>query len=301
MRFNKLDLNQLVVLDALFTEQSVKKAAEKLFLSPAATSCALARLRDFFDDDLLLVVGKRMFLTEKAKCLQTPVREALLQIQVITNISYEFDPKSIKRKLVIEASDYIFSVFLMDFLQIIHNKAPLMRFDLRLIGTNYIEDLSSGELDILIAPGMFTISEHPQHFLFEDTWSCIVWDKSSQANEPLTMKKYLQMGHIVPEWGAGRLMSLDEITAVKLGLEREREVTVPNYTMIPSFLEGTNRISSIQTRLARKLSKTQPLTILDCPMSIPTFSEHLQYNKFKEQDPVIVWFKEQLISYCKTM
>ena len=67
MRFNKLDLNQLVVLDALLSERSVTKAAQRLFLSQSATSCAMARLREYFDDELLVQVGRAMVLTPRAE------------------------------------------------------------------------------------------------------------------------------------------------------------------------------------------------------------------------------------------
>lgn len=300
MRFHKLDLNQLVVLDALFTEQSVKKAAEKVFLSPAATSCALARLREFFEDDLLVQVGKKMFLTDKARCLQAPVKEALLQIQVITNINPEFDPQQIKRKLIIQASDYVITVLLMDFLKSIREKAPLMRIDLRLIGTDFQKELTNGDIDILIAPSIFVVDGHPKEFLFEDTWSCITWDQNSFANQKLKLDQYKKLKHVVPEWGAGRLMSFDEIAAQKNGLVRERAVTVPNYTMIPSFLEGNERISTIQTKLAQTLAKDNPLAIMECPLKVPIFSEYIQYNKVKENDPVIAWFKNEVVEYCRT-
>ena len=56
MRFHQFDLNLLVYLDALLTEQSFSKAAARVFLSQSAMSEALARLREFFSDDLLVQV-----------------------------------------------------------------------------------------------------------------------------------------------------------------------------------------------------------------------------------------------------
>lgn len=87
MRFNKLDLNQLVVLDAILSTRSVGRAAERLFLSQPATSCSLARLREYFEDELLVPVGKTQVLTPLATELVKPVRDVLLQIQTITRAS----------------------------------------------------------------------------------------------------------------------------------------------------------------------------------------------------------------------
>jgi LysR family transcriptional regulator, nod-box dependent transcriptional activator len=51
MRFNKLDLNLLVALDALLTERNITRAAERLHLSQSAMSNALSRLREYFEDE----------------------------------------------------------------------------------------------------------------------------------------------------------------------------------------------------------------------------------------------------------
>ena len=92
MRFNKLDMNLLVVLDALLATQSVGKAAERLFLSQPATSLALGRLREFFQDELLVSVGKAMVPTPLAAELAAPVREVLVQVQTISRARPTFDP-----------------------------------------------------------------------------------------------------------------------------------------------------------------------------------------------------------------
>ena len=65
-----LDLNLLVVLDALFTEKNVTRAGARIHLSQSATSAALARLRQFFGDELLVPVGHKMLLTPKAMELE---------------------------------------------------------------------------------------------------------------------------------------------------------------------------------------------------------------------------------------
>ena len=71
MNLNRLDLNLLVALDVLLTERSITRAAERLNLSPSATSGALARLRTYFDDELLTQIGRRMAPT-RAGCGTCP-------------------------------------------------------------------------------------------------------------------------------------------------------------------------------------------------------------------------------------
>ena len=80
VRFNKLDLNLLVALDVLLKERSVTRAAEALNLSASAMSNALARLREYFEDELLVQIGRKMELTPRAQTLQETVRDLLLRI-----------------------------------------------------------------------------------------------------------------------------------------------------------------------------------------------------------------------------
>lgn len=78
MDLGGLDLNLLVALDALFAEKSVSRAGERrLHLSQSATSGALARLREVFQDQLLVPVGRKMVLTPVAEALVEPVRNFL--------------------------------------------------------------------------------------------------------------------------------------------------------------------------------------------------------------------------------
>ena len=54
MRLNGLDLNLLVALDALLIERNVSRAAERVFVSQPAMSNSLGRLREFFNDELIV-------------------------------------------------------------------------------------------------------------------------------------------------------------------------------------------------------------------------------------------------------
>jgi LysR family nod box-dependent transcriptional activator len=83
MRFKKLDLNQLVVLDALLREHSVSKAARRLNLSQPAVSSALGRLREYFNDEILIVQGKNMVPTPHAQNLAPLVAQILADIEAL--------------------------------------------------------------------------------------------------------------------------------------------------------------------------------------------------------------------------
>ena len=76
MRFKRLDLNLLVALDLMLRLQSISRAAEQMNMSQSAMSNALTRLRQYFDDPLLVQVGRRLELTPRAEAMQA-VAEAI--------------------------------------------------------------------------------------------------------------------------------------------------------------------------------------------------------------------------------
>lgn len=77
----RIDLNLLVVLDALLSERHVSRAAQRLAMSQPAVSHALGRLRELFGDPLLVRVKSRMQLTSLALELAPKLQASLDQVR----------------------------------------------------------------------------------------------------------------------------------------------------------------------------------------------------------------------------
>jgi len=105
MNFHKLDLNLLVALDTLLEERSVSRAADRLNLSQSALSSSLSRLREYFGDELLIAVGRRMEPTALALSLAPSVRDILHRIQVTIQTRPTFEPATAQRRFRIMTSD----------------------------------------------------------------------------------------------------------------------------------------------------------------------------------------------------
>ena len=86
------DLNLLVALGALLEERNLTRAGERINMSQPAMSGALARLRRYFDDELLVRDGRKYQLTPLAQRLLPDVREALRQVERTLEARPEFDP-----------------------------------------------------------------------------------------------------------------------------------------------------------------------------------------------------------------
>lgn len=296
MRFKKLDLNLLVALDVLLVERSITRAAKRLNLSQSATSGVLARLRDYFEDDLLTQVGRNMVLTPLAESLADPVRSVLLQIQSTIETKPDFIPEESNRHFRVISSDYPTSVLLSDVTRRLSLLAPKITVEIVTPAESPLEQLDRGEVDLLIMPEKFTMAEHPSEVLFEDTYSCVIWASNTLVKDTISLDQYMALGHVATLWGSQQQPSLEEWFLKSAGLSRRIEVSVGNFNALPHLVIGTNRIATMHTRLARLFANYLPLRILPPPIDMPTIVMKMQWHKFFDKDPAHIWFRNLLRS-----
>src|SRR3954467_12600166 len=106
-RLRQINLNLLVVFDALMAERSVAGAAEKIGLTPSAVSHALQRLRDSFNDPLLERTTDGMKPTRRAEDLIKPIGEALHLLQQGLSDHLDFDASIARRTFTVRISDFM--------------------------------------------------------------------------------------------------------------------------------------------------------------------------------------------------
>jgi LysR family nod box-dependent transcriptional activator len=292
MRFHHLDLNLLVALDAILTERNVTHAAQKLNITQSAASGLLARLRDYFDDELLVQSGRKMLPTPLAVSLQEPLKRVLLDIK--TNIvgDKKFDPATSNRHFKIMASDYVTTVFLSPLFKLVKTLAPNMTFDIIPNHNFYNDALAQGDIDFLIQPNLYMNNDHPKALLFEDSYSCVVSRDNPFVGETLSNEVYLSLGHVVINLGEMRAPSFEEDFAKKFGQDRRIEVSTSNFNTLPHLVVGTHRITVMHTRLARIHAETLPIKIINTPEPIPVLKEYIQWNQILDSDPAHQWLRE---------
>ena len=291
MRFNRLDLNLLVALDALLTEKNITRAGHKLNLSQSATSGVLARLRDYFGDPLLMQVGRSMRLTPKAEELQRPVRDVLLTIQSTIAVQPGFDPATSQRHFRVIASDYPISVLLAEAARRMGEEAPHVTLEIIMPSDDVQGAVERGEVDMLIMPRQYLAEGHPSEALYTEGYSCVVWAGNTQVGESLTLAQYMSLSHVTTLFGHQRQPSLEEWFLKSSALQRRIEVTTNNFNTLPLLVLGTQRVATMHTRLARLFARTLPLRIVPLPVDFPTMVWSMQWPRHLMADPAHQWFR----------
>jgi LysR family transcriptional regulator, nod-box dependent transcriptional activator len=292
VRFKKLDLNLLVALDHMLSLQSVSAAADKMFMSQSAMSNALTRLRTYFDDPLLVQVGKRMEITPRAEAMKPAIRDILVRIEATIDTQPEFDPTQSTRQFNILVSDYTLRVLAPIVLAEINNQGAR-------VGLNFLAQqespflmLERGDADLLITPDIFTSTNHPASLLFEDKYVILAWANGPFGTKSVDLEDYQKTPHVimVPQSSDG--MPAETFILERAGVSRNVEVRTFSFSALPHLLPQTGRIATVHAHLAKIAMKSGELTMHPLPFNAPAFRQMMQWHSYRNHDPGIMWLRE---------
>lgn len=294
MHFKGLDLNLLVALDVLLQEKNTTRAGERLCLSQPAVSGALARLREYFNDELLVQVGRNLILTPLAESLVEPVSDLLRQVETRIATRARFDPATATRRFTIMGSDYALTVLMPETLQRVGREASGLTFVLRQTTNTWQEELTRGAVDFVMIPERYTSDNHPKDVLFEEDFTCVVWAENALVGDALSLEQYLALGHVGVAFGNTLNPSIEQSLLQQAGHHRRLEIIASNFAMLPLLVMGTNRLATMHTRLARLAADYLPLRLLPLPIELPRMIEMLQWPAHHREEPGSIWLRKIL-------
>ncbi len=292
MRFEGLDLNLLIALDAILEERSVLAASRRLHLSQPAMSAAVGRLRQYFNDEIFTISQRKLFPTPLAQSLEKPTRDILLRIRSNLISPPKFDPESSERRFRLVVSDYASIVLMHAVMKRVYRAAPRVCLEILPFSDRVDDQLQRAEVDFVVIPSTSRIEGHPSQHLFGDEFCCVAWNGSRQFGRSISLNRYLQVGHITAQLGPIRGLSFDERALVQMGHRRRIEIIAPNFTAMAAMVIGTDRIATMHHRLAAIFAKRFPLKLLRAPVRFPAFRELLQWPASFHMDPGLMWLRE---------
>ena len=179
-RLGAIDLNLLVVFDAIMMERSVTRAGQRLGLSQPAISHALTRLRHMLRDELFVRSPNGMMPTPRAQQLATPIRIALDGLQQSLEPD-QFEPSRAATTFRIAVDNYAAIVLVAPIAALVAGIAPGVTLDFRPSGTlNVLDQLDRSELHLAMGPSGVQGERFSRRRLLQDQF-VVVYRKGHPA------------------------------------------------------------------------------------------------------------------------
>jgi DNA-binding transcriptional LysR family regulator len=302
MNIARVDLNLLVYLDVLLRECNVTRAAEELGISQPAMSNSLRRLRDLFDDPLLVRTSDGMTPTDRALELQPLVRNVLAAAEIAVLPKTVFDASASDRIFRIMASDYTEVTLLPQLLSRLRREAPGIRLDIMTPSDVSFHDVERGKVDMVINRFDTLPQSFHQVHLWDDSFSCVM-SATNPVIKNWNLDNYLSHKHV---WvsktgmGVGVGMSPDDVQRLgwvdealgKLDAKREISVFTRHYQAALLLGEQEDLIVTIPSIAARTMANNNKVVILDPPFEIPRMRLKMVWSPLLQRDPGHKWLRQ---------
>jgi DNA-binding transcriptional LysR family regulator len=308
---HRIDLNLLVYLDVLLRECNVTQAANQLGLSQPAMSNGLRRLRDLFNDPLLVRTSDGMTPTARALELEPLVRDILSGIERAIQPTSEFDPMDAKQVIRVMASDYAESTLFPAVLQQLRELAPGLTLDVMTPSDVSFLDVERGKIDLVIN----RFDQMPQSFhqitLWTDSFSCLL-NRDNPILERFNLESYLAANHIwVSKTGMGVGVGVDPDDVQRLGwvdhaldaIGKKRNIRVftRHYQAAMTLAEQNDLIVTLPTR-ATWLKRDNPRVVVrDCPFTVPPLELKMAWSPLLQHNPAHRWIRQLITQIARDL
>jgi len=296
VNIRQLDLNLLLVFDAIYRERSIGAAAQKLGLSQPAVSNALKRLREFTGDTLFFRTGVSMMPTRTANALAIPISHALATVEESLSAVRSFDPATSTRKFRVGVNDTLRDVLAPALVTLVEREAPniFIEFVAQTMNPQKLQaEIRAGEMDT----GMLPRAVLEDGIAFEMTWSeqlvFVVRHGHWALGEPVTREAMSRLRHVVTGQNNALRHMVDEQFR-KHGIERLAVCQTPDTNAIASIVEMSDLVGVMGAGVARRHMRDHPIAILDTPIRLPRVDGCLVWSKGAGDDQGHIWLRTRI-------
>jgi DNA-binding transcriptional LysR family regulator len=291
VHLRNVDLNLLHALYALLEERHITRAAKRCFLSQSAMSRAFERLRETFGDVLLVRSGRSYQRTVRGESLLRDLESLMPRLGAMVR-GGEFDPARSQDRFRMAVTDHASIVLIPPVMERIRSAAANVKIDASVWNDQAYEDATSGRIDVALsaeAPPSTLDTE----VLYKEDFVCLVGRAQKNCSRRFTLKKYLELPHVIVETWEGQQAPVDRPLA-ELGLKRHVILRVPFFVPTIFTVARTDLILTIPRRLGKIAAATVDVRVVGAPHEIKGFSYFMAWHPRLTAEPAHVWFRDQL-------
>ena len=249
----RIDLNLLVLFEAVFEERHVGRAAARLHVSPSAISHGLGRLRRLMHDPLFLRQPKGVVPTERANQFAAPVADILERTRQVMENAEKFDPGKSTRRFVIGAPDAASAVLLPPLLAEMRRFAPGIDLGVRNLVGQFeaaLGELDARTLDVALLP----LANFPARFVARTLYDedfVIARRAGHPIGKKLTLARYCAAQHLVVSV-SGDPHGMVDVHLAERGLKRRVVLTVSNFMHALAIVAESDLVAALPRRFVAR-------------------------------------------------
>jgi DNA-binding transcriptional LysR family regulator len=296
MNLRSVDLNLLVVFDAVFQTGSTSVAARHMGMSQPAVSNALARFRAVVGDPLFVRHPQGVTPTEKARELAPVVRQALTMLEAALEQKAGYDYASASTDFLVAMEEWSEITLIPNLVQWLREVAPGVRVSITEDkGKVAYDAMRKGTLDMWIAYDRDPLPEDFEaKILFEDERVCLVREEHGIIDRKLSLQTYLNTPHVVLNQQIRGMTGLSAFL-MENGWQRNVAMQIASYLSVAPVLLRTDMIATMPKRMALHLLEHYPLKMLDLPFKMPLLAFYLKWHKSKTRDSRHAWMRKSIV------
>lgn len=289
-------MNLLVVLEVLLREQSVTAAARRLHRTPSAISHALGRLRELFDDELLVREGQGMRPTARASALTATLSPALSRVAQAIAEPGPFDYAASNRTFRLAIPDFAAPLVPL-LLERLASEAPGVRLVFRPLSPEATADVAAGRCD-----GLIGLSS-PRDGLGEELIGTWPWRVYARAGHPAfddwSAEAWAAYPHVVVRIGTeggGPITRRAEVH----GITRTVGAVVPQFSMVSPVLTRTDLLFTGPS-VAMQDAIANGLDYREVPFDLPPMGLSVFRSAVDGNEPGVDWFLQHVGDALRAM
>ena len=255
----------------------------------------LSRLRDHFNEPLLVLHGKRMVPTTAALTMQEPLKALLADVEMLVTKVTHFDPASSERRFRITTSDYILAVIFPALTQKLDQAAPGITMECFQPSEQTHQMLDRGDIDLVLTPEEHVSPAHPTELLFEEKYVVVGWAKNPVFKRGrIKEEDFFKARHVVVEIGQMARSSFAEVHLRNMNVERHIDMKVSSFLTAPEMVVNTNKLTVMHERLALLYATRLDLVMAEMPFEFPIMREMIQFHESRRHDTGLRWLIDQV-------
>lgn len=292
------ELNLLMIFDAIMTERSITRAADRLAMTQPAVSNAVSRMRVAWKDELFVKDGRNIQPTLYAQNLWNQIQEPLISLTDAVD-QKGFDPTTAKRTFRIAVTDIVVDMAWAKLRKIVETQAPGVNIH-AIPNTIMNSDklLEDAEVDLVIGVSGMVSSTFRAEYLLTPHYVCVMHKAHPLAKADISLEEFASADHLLVSL-SGDITGYTDQVLMQLGLTRRIAFTVNHFSSVANLVKNSDLICVVPTSAVANSIINDDIAAIKPPIELMPQQVSAIWHKRQDRDTGLIWLREHLSRIIK--